>query len=137
MQWGFHLLKLTSILTVTRSIMVDDMKDGFFDWNLSSLQPVIIGVNGEVMAGHHRVIAAHLAGINLAAIPGPRPQVQYFLGQNFRPIYDWIDVLPDVIERKDQRRMPAKYSFLGGLWALNRFASNYGEASQNTLKWIR
>ena len=75
--------------------MVDAMKDGSFDWNKASLQPVILGPNGEVMGGHHRVIAAHLAGIDLAAVPGPRPQVQR-LPINYRPISDWIDVLPDV-----------------------------------------
>lgn len=75
--------------------MVDAMKDGAFDWNKASLQPVILGPNGEVMSGHHRVIAAHLAGIDLTAIPGPRPQVQR-LPKNFRPVSDWIDVSPDV-----------------------------------------
>jgi len=75
--------------------MVDAMKDGSFDWNKSSFQPVILGPNGEVMGGHHRVIAAHLAGIDLTVVPGPRPQVQR-LPQNFRPVSDWIDALPDV-----------------------------------------
>jgi hypothetical protein len=75
--------------------MVDAMKDGSFDWNKASLQPVILGPDGEVVGGHHRVIAAHLAGIDLTAVPGPRPQVQR-LPKNFRPVSDWIDVLPDV-----------------------------------------
>jgi len=75
--------------------MVDAMKDGSFDWNTASLQPVIMGPNGEVMGGHHRVIAGHLAGVDLTTIPGPRPQVQR-LPRNFRPEYEWIDVLPDV-----------------------------------------
>lgn len=75
--------------------MVDAMEDGSFDWNRANLQPVILGPNGEVMGGHHRVIAAHLPGIDLTAVPGPRPQVQR-LPQNFRPVSDWIDVLPDV-----------------------------------------
>jgi len=75
--------------------MIDAMMDGSFDWRRSSLQPVILGPNGEVMGGHHRVIAAHLAGIDLAAVPGPLPQVRT-LPQNFRAVFDWIDVLPDV-----------------------------------------
>jgi hypothetical protein len=54
-----------------------------------------MGPNGEVMGGHHRVIAAHLVGIDLIAVAGPRPQVQV-LPSNYRPVYDWIDVLPDV-----------------------------------------
>jgi hypothetical protein len=48
-----------------------------------------------VLGGHHRIVAAHLAGIDLTKVPGPRPQVQR-LPQNFRPVYRWIDVLPDV-----------------------------------------
>lgn len=56
--------------------MVEAVHDGSFDWNRASLQPVILGPNGEIMGGHHRVIAAHLAGIDLTAIPGPRPQIQ-------------------------------------------------------------
>ncbi len=75
--------------------IVDAMKDGSFDWNKASLQPVILGPAGEVMGGHHRVIASHLAGIDLTKVPGPRPQVQR-LPQNYRPEHQWIDVLPDV-----------------------------------------
>ena len=33
-------------------------------------QPVILGPGGEVLSGHHRVIAAQLAGIDLKAVPG-------------------------------------------------------------------
>ncbi len=75
--------------------MAEAMKDGSFDWDKASLQPVILGPDGEVMGGHHRVIAAHLAGIDLTAIAGPRPQVQR-LPSNYRPVYDWGDVLLDV-----------------------------------------
>ena len=71
--------------------LAEAMKDGSFDWNKASLQPIILGPNDEVMGGHHRVIAANLAGIDLLAIPGPRPQIQR-LPRNFRPVSDWIDV---------------------------------------------
>lgn len=74
--------------------MAQAMKDGLFDWNKARLQPVILGPNGEVLGGHHRAVAAHLAGIDLTAIPGPQPQVRS-LPMNYRPVYDWIDVLPD------------------------------------------
>jgi hypothetical protein len=77
------------------SVMAAAMKDGSFDWHKASLQPVILAPSGEVLGGHHRVIAAYLAGIDLTAVPGPRPQVQRF-PKNFRPVFDWIDVLPDV-----------------------------------------
>jgi hypothetical protein len=75
--------------------MADAMRDGSFDWNTASLQPVILGPNGEVMGGHHRAIAAHLVGIDLHAVPGPRPQIRR-LPVSFRLVHDWIDVLPDV-----------------------------------------
>ena len=75
--------------------MVAAMQDGSFDWNKAGLQPVILGPNGEIMGGHHRVIAAHLAGIDLMKVPGPRPQVQS-LPNNYRPEEQWIDVLSDV-----------------------------------------
>jgi hypothetical protein len=66
-----------------------------FDWIKASLQPVIMGPNGEILGGHHRVIAASLAGVDLPRVPGPRPQVRR-LPSNFRPVYQWIDVLPGV-----------------------------------------
>jgi hypothetical protein len=74
--------------------MVGAMKGGSFDWNKASLQPVILGPNREILGGHDRVVAAHLAGIDLTTIPGPRSQV-YRLAKNFRPVSAWIDVLPD------------------------------------------
>jgi hypothetical protein len=75
--------------------MARGMADGSFDWNRASLQPVILGPNGEVLGGHHRVIAAPLAGIDLTAVAGVRPQVQR-LPVNYRPVHDWADVLPEV-----------------------------------------
>ncbi len=75
--------------------MAHAMADDTFDWNRASLQPVILGPNGEVLGGHHRVVAAHLAGIDLTAVLGPRPQVQR-LPINYRPVFDWADVLPEV-----------------------------------------
>ncbi len=75
--------------------MVEAMLNGSFGWNKASLQPVILGPDGEILGGHHRVIAAHLAGIDLTAVSGSRPQVQR-LPTNYRPTELWIDVLPDV-----------------------------------------
>lgn len=76
----------------TIEAMAIAMKSGQFAWNRSAMQPAILGPNGEVLGGHHRVIAACLAGIDLKAIPG---QV-YSIAPVYRPVYDWIDVLPDV-----------------------------------------
>ena len=75
--------------------MAAAMLDGTFGWLQAGRQPVILGPNEEVLGGHHRVIAAHLAGIDLDAVPGPLPQVRR-LPVCYRPVYDWVDVLPDV-----------------------------------------
>lgn len=75
-------------------IMAQAFVNGSFDWNAASLQPVIMGPNGEIMGGHHRVVAAQLAGVDLTAIAGLRPQVRY-LPMNYRPVFEWLDVLPD------------------------------------------
>lgn len=79
----------------TMDVMAAAMADGSFDWVRSGLQPVVLGPGGEILGGHHRVVAAHLIGTDLAAVPGPRPQVQR-LPVCFRPVYRWADVLPDV-----------------------------------------
>jgi len=70
--------------------MAQAMAGGTFDWSrIKPWEKIIVGPGGEIMNGHHRVIAAMLAGI-----PIPTGEVVYFLGQNLRPIYNWIDVLP-------------------------------------------
>jgi hypothetical protein len=74
--------------------MIEAMLDYSFDYNASSLQPLILGPNDEILGGHHRVIAAHLAGLDLTSIPTVLPQVQR-LPINYRPTYGWLDVLPD------------------------------------------
>jgi len=72
--------------------MIAAMLQGTFDWHRSSQRPVILGPNGEVLGGHHRIIAAHLAGIDLTTISWPQV---FTLPQCYRPVYDWVDVLPD------------------------------------------
>ena len=72
--------------------MVADMTSGRFDWRRSALRPVVLGPRREILGGHHRIIAAHLAGVDLNSIPGQIAR----LTVAYRPTYDWIDVLPDV-----------------------------------------
>ena len=76
--------------------MIVAMRDGSFDWKAASLEPIILGPKGQVLNGHHRVIAAELAGVDLASVPGPSPQVRRLPREAFRPEFRWIDVLPDV-----------------------------------------
>jgi hypothetical protein len=75
--------------------MVADMQSGTFDWTASALQPVVLGPNSEILGGHHRIIAAHLAGVDLTTVPGKWPQIRS-VAACFRTVYQWIDVLPDV-----------------------------------------
>lgn len=66
---------------------------GAFDWRAAALRPVVLGPNGEVLGGHHRVVAAHLAGIDLWSIPRQvQRQPQVYRDALFR----WDQVLPDV-----------------------------------------
>jgi hypothetical protein len=56
---------------------------------VSRFMNVIIGPGGEVMDGHHRVIASVLSGK-----PIPGSHLFRFPGANQRPVFNWIDVLP-------------------------------------------
>jgi hypothetical protein len=62
--------------------------DGFWA-GVSKFKNVIIGPGGEVMDGHHRVIASVLSGT-----PIPESRIFRFPGTNRRPVFRWIDVLP-------------------------------------------
>lgn len=73
--------------------MVQAMENGTFDWRAAGLRPVLLGPKGEVLGGHHRLVAAHLAGIDLDSMPGQ--VIQYPIA--FRDVlFRWDQVLPDV-----------------------------------------
>jgi hypothetical protein len=57
--------------------------------SITKYKKVVIGPGGEIMDGHHRVIASVLAGKSI--LPD---QIFRFPGQNLRPVFNWIDVLP-------------------------------------------
>lgn len=76
------------------SQMADAMTTGVFDWRASSLEPIIISPSGEVLGGHHRVIAAHLAGVDLNNVPGGFRQVYRYPNAG-RPVFAWDVVLPN------------------------------------------
>jgi hypothetical protein len=70
--------------------MAQDMANGVFDWSkFKPWEKIMIAQGGEIMNGHHRLIASVLSGI-----PIPADQMIRFPGQNLRPVYRWIDVLP-------------------------------------------
>ena len=63
-------------------------KDSDAFWaGVSPFKKVIIGPSGEVMDGHHRVIASVLSGKAI-----PESQIFRFPGTNMRPVFNWIDV---------------------------------------------
>ena len=62
---------------------------GAFWAGVSACNKVIVAPGGEVMDGHHRVIAAVLSGE-----PIPEGRIFRFPGANLRPVFDWTDVLP-------------------------------------------
>jgi hypothetical protein len=76
------------------NVMIESMKDGSFNYRKATLRPIVLGPNGEFFGGHHRIVAAYLAGVELTTVPGPRPQIQS-VAKNLRPEYEWKDVLPD------------------------------------------
>jgi len=70
--------------------MAQNMVAGTFDWSL--IQPwekIILGPDGEIMDGHHRVVAAVLSGCAI-----PTDQIYPYSGTCYRPVFAWIDVLP-------------------------------------------
>lgn len=75
-------------------LMVEDMKNNRFDWNASAREPVQLSPRNEVYGGHHRLIAAEIAGIDLLNIPGQC--VRLTATSSVRPGFSWIDVLPAV-----------------------------------------
>lgn len=71
-------------------IAIEMITDADAFWaTVPSYKKVIIGPEGEIMDGHHRVIASVLSGK-----PIPANQIFQFPGVNLRPVFNWIDVLP-------------------------------------------
>ena len=64
---------------------------GAWNWNYTAndpLSPMIVDAQGRILAGHHRFIAAWLAGIEV-----PTGVVKTLNRSTAgRPVYDWADV---------------------------------------------
>jgi RHS repeat-associated protein len=59
---------------------------GAWDW---SLDKIIVDAEGNIMSGHHRVLAAEIA-----RLPGiPESAIYRFGGVSGRPVYQWSDIL--------------------------------------------
>lgn len=65
-----------------------DMANGNWQWLPSNLQnPLIVDQAGKIMSGHHRLVAAQIAGVTV-----PEAAVQRFPGATSRPAKAWRDV---------------------------------------------
>ena len=63
----------------------DKMKNGKWDWSTTK---IIVDRNGALMSGHHRVVAAAKAGIDI-----PHSAIHRFDGVTLRTVHEWSDVL--------------------------------------------
>jgi hypothetical protein len=66
-----------------------EMADGNWQWlPLNRRNPILIDQAGKIMSGHHRLVAARLAGIMV-----PEAALQRFSGTTSRPVTAWRNVL--------------------------------------------
>ena len=66
----------------------DDMANGNWQWLPPNRQnPIIVDQAGKIMSGHHRLIAAQIAGVTV-----PEAVIQRFPGITSRPVKVWRDV---------------------------------------------
>ena len=61
----------------------DAMKSGNWKWDAMS-DPIITDSKGAIMSGHHRIIAATIAGVKI-----PESAIVIYPAATARPIYDW------------------------------------------------
>jgi hypothetical protein len=89
---GFKPTQVRSKMRIADIEQIADamLKDAGAFWaTVSPFKKMIIGPGGEVLDGHHRVIASVISGK-----PIPATQIFRFPGTVQRPVFNWIDVLP-------------------------------------------
>jgi hypothetical protein len=64
------------------------MKNKKFNWNNMD-HPIIVDPKGNIMSGHHRILAAQKAGVKI-----PKNAIIKYPKVTERVIYSWDDVLP-------------------------------------------
>ena len=64
----------------------DAMRKGTWDW---SADKIIVDKVGNIVSGHHRVLAAERAGVQI-----PESAIFRLNTVTPRPVYDWSDILP-------------------------------------------
>lgn len=71
------------------NLYAGEMVSGNWQWlPLNRSNPILLDELGRIMSGHHRLIAAHIAGIHV-----PADAEQRFPGRTQRPTTAWHDVL--------------------------------------------
>ncbi|WP_438006556.1 hypothetical protein WME89_49635 [Sorangium sp. So ce321] len=61
------------------------MRKGTWDW---SADKIIVDRSGSIISGHHRVLAAERAGVNI-----PENAIHRLNTVTPRPVYDWADIV--------------------------------------------
>jgi ParB-like nuclease domain len=74
--------------------MANAMQDGSFDYQAAALEPILLTRQNEIYGGHHRIIAAQIAGVDVLSMPGQSMQLTHSSG--VRPNYQWTSVLPSI-----------------------------------------
>jgi RHS repeat-associated protein len=63
----------------------ESMRNGTWDW---SVDKIIVDIEGNILSGHHRVLAAERAGVHI-----PETAIHRLKTVTSRPVYDWSDIL--------------------------------------------
>ncbi|WP_437755251.1 RHS repeat-associated core domain-containing protein [Sorangium sp. So ce1389] len=61
------------------------MRKGTWDW---SADKIVVDRSGSIISGHHRVLAAERAGVNI-----PENAIHRLNTVTPRPVYDWVDIV--------------------------------------------
>ena len=78
----------TSVEALKVNAYADNMAVGNWQWlPLNRRNPIVLDQAGKIMSGHHRLVAAQVAGVVV-----PEAVIQRFSGVTSRPIKSWRDV---------------------------------------------
>ena len=78
----------SAVEAVRVNAYADDMRAGKWAWlPINRRNPIIVDAQGNVMSGHHRLVAARLAGVGV-----PDAAVVRFPGVTARTPRTWSDV---------------------------------------------
>jgi hypothetical protein len=67
--------------------MADAMKANKFDWAKSDVDPIIVDARGKILQGHHRIVAARLAKVEI-----PESAIRHVPADAIRDTRQWTQV---------------------------------------------